>query len=229
VLVGQYGKYNAEGLRFRITEILGRNYIKSNSPMQLGMYSSLESFPSWYVWNEMTWLTIACIIIMVFTIFSKTLDHFIPYIKKFLFRGTTDIQDANPLIHNHSHLPEYIRKTFLLENYGIHMNTSRDELKVINGSIVLNPAALWAGGWVLFAEKYLVHMSDIPHIWLCLVLRKRFVNIYCSIILDGDNFTGILEPIPLQNIHRVAWYDFSFRSLHLQLFESCFKLQAVKT
>ena len=123
-----------------------KNYIWGNSPMGLGVYSPLENFPFWYLWNEMTWFVIACILIAMFTLFVKALEHLTPHIKTTIFRNTVDIQIAHQRAYDHKHLPEYIRKTFLLEKYGIHMNTSIDELKVINGNIVLNPAALWAGG-----------------------------------------------------------------------------------
>ena len=110
-------------------------------------------------------------------------------------------------------IPEYIKKTFFPQPFGIHTSIPYDELKVIDDKIIINPAVLWAGGWVLLDKTYLIYLSDIPLLVVGAVLHISIASIYVSVISDGNIFHGALEDISHHKIRLSSLYKFSFIQL----------------
>ncbi|ETV99487.1 hypothetical protein, variant 1 [Aphanomyces invadans] len=182
-------------------------------------YGSLRGMPWWFVMYDLSWLIVACMVLIVYVaiVLAATRADARHHSRRMKRRSAVSpfgfLQSVTHVRLMHSNITAPFRRVFLAPHQGLVepvddiVCTSDSKLLLLNGS------SLWCAGWVRLNVDYLVRVEAIPALLFNLLCQTTFFSV-CGAKLDHDRLTHF----DCLCVNELNWRDFLTLSItHVKL------------
>ncbi|ETV76708.1 hypothetical protein H257_09183 [Aphanomyces astaci] len=184
-------------------------------------YGALRNMPWWIVLHDMSWLVVACMVLVVYLIAIKAMATAADA-RQLSSRRSKRRSAVKPLsfeqtvanVHlMHSNVTPSFRAIFLAPHQGL-VEPVDDIVGTTDAKILLlNGSSLWCAGWVRLNDDYLVRVEAIPALVVNLVCHTTFF-LACGAKVDD----GRLVHFECLCVQELSWRDFFTLSIaHVKL------------